>query len=119
MSQDEVETEEQKDSWSAVFLEMLSEYPEPTSPLYARLTYAAFLAVIMPVLWPVIMGMMLVVFSMAFVLIGVSMLFAPVWVAIFGLRKETTERLEVEVDKDKVAAVTDAVRGVGGKVSRR
>jgi uncharacterized membrane protein len=119
MSQDEVETEERKDSWSAVLLEGLSGAPEPKSPLFVRLIYAAFLALIMPVMWPLLMGMMLLVFSLALVLVGVTMIFAPVWVVVFGISKERTERFEVEVDKDKASAVTAAVRGAGGRVSRR
>lgn len=99
MRQGEVETEEKKDSWSTVLLEILSESPEPNSPLFVRATYAAFLVLVMPVLWPMLMGMILVLF--------------------FGIERKNTERLEVEVDKDRVSAVTAAVRSAGGKVSRR
>ncbi len=119
MRQGEVETEEKKDSWSTVLLEILSESPEPNSPLFVRATYAAFLVLVMPVLWPMLMGMILVVFCATVFAVGAGLLISPIMVLFFGIERKNIERLEVEVDKDGVSAVTAAVRSAGGKVSRR
>lgn len=105
-----------KNKWLSL-LEELSRYPEPASPLCTRLAHSLFLALIMPVMWPLMMGMMFVVLFLVLAVFGVALLMAPVWVAL-GIKRETTEHLSVEVDKDRVALITELVRHSGGKVSR-
>ena len=95
--------------------------PPPDAPLEKRLLAAALLAVTLPLWWPLLVGLLYLVWllmGLVLSLAAVVLLAAPV-AAIFGIEEKTTQRFDVEVEKDKVVDFKEAASKVGAKVEER
>ena len=97
--------------WLGEIVQLDEGIPKPDSPRAYRLLWAGITFLLMPLLWPLVKGLL----GVLYVLLGGILLVFP-YIAYKGIRSKTTKEFRVTVPKEEAGKFEVIMRAHGAEV---